>query len=787
MMRPKWSEKGKNRSGGLRHLMTWFRGVEARCMLIVLVGSLVLFAIFAAACAPQRYNLKVGAISHQTITATKDVVDQLTTEDKRKAAANAVEPTYHLKEGATEQVMADLNRIFTQLRTVQQYGLTLREEGQTAESLRYHTFEDSAIEYAQNLVTDLELSRFQATTLLRTDTSDYDDMVSAVTTAVSNALNTTIREGQVNQSIQTILQIVGYKVEISLFQNIVQSVLRSCVQPNMVIEQEATQAAREKAMAAVEPVMFLQGQNIIREGERVTSNQLAMLRELGLLEDNNYDLSIYGGAALLVTTAVLVMLLLLAMLTPEILHDIRRMSVIMLVMVINEGLAVLMVKLFHIYLAPIALGAMLLTGLIGPQAGIAATASLSLLISGLVAGSNTSFTNEMIHLLMTGLVGGVISVRFLKGKPQRLRIVVCGLLVALSNVIIMLAVDLMTSSDAQGMLTNVVWSIGGGILSGVLAAGLQPVFETTFNLATPSKLLELANPNQPLLRRLLIEAPGTYHHAIVVANLSEAAAESIGANPLLARTGAYFHDIGKLKRPLYFKENQMGENPHDRTDPYVSAAILTTHTRDGLQLAQKHRLPPEIQRIIVEHHGDTPVMYFYHKALQMADGKPVDISDFRYDGTRPTTKESAIVMLADTIEAAVRSMPDPTPQAIEKFIERLVRGKLEDGQLSNSPLTLRDIDAICEAFCTVLNGVFHERIEYPTVSAAGNNAVLPPKPDEATNTPENTAAAKEAIKENEASVVETAEKSEAAEQAPVQAEEDHRGAEEDVPKEAEAE
>ena len=185
------------------------------------------------------------------------------------------------------------------------------------------------------------------------------------------------------------------------------------------------------------------------------------------------------------------------------------------------------------------------------------------------------------------------------------------------------------------------------------------------------KLLELANPNQPLLRRLLIEAPGTYHHAIIVANLSEAAAEKIGANPLLARTGAYFHDIGKLKRPLYFKENQRGENPHDHTDAYVSAAIVTSHTADGLALAQKHHLPPEIQRIIVEHHGDTPVMYFYHKALQQADGKPVDIKDFRYGGNRPTTKESAIVMLADTIEAAVRSMPDPTPQAIQRFIERL--------------------------------------------------------------------------------------------------------------------
>ena len=748
MMRPKWSEKGKNKPGVMRRLGTWFRSVEAKCTLIVVIGSLLLFFLFSIASAPQRYSLKVGTISHQTITATKDVVDQLTTEERRKAAAKAVEPTYHLQEGATESVMANLNDLFTELRTVQQYGLTLREDGQTAEDLRYYTFEDSAIEYAQNLVTGMDLSRYQATTLLRTDTEDYDEMVSAVTTAVSNALNTTIREGQVNQSIQTILQIVGYKVEISLFQNIVQSVLRSCVKPNMVIEQEATEAARQKAMESVEPVVYLQGQNIIREGERVTSYQLAMLRDLGLLEDNNYDFSIYGGAALLVGASITILLLSLVLLAPEMLHDVRRIAVIMLVMLVSLGLSVLMVKLFHIYLAPMSLGAMLLTGLLGPQVGLAGTMSLSLLISGLVAGSNTSFAAEMIHLLLTGLVGGVISVRFLKGKPQRLRMVLCGLLVATSNVVMMLAVDLMTSSNTQGMMNNVVWSIGGAVLSGVLAAALQAVFETTFNLATPSKLLELANPNQPLLRRLLLEAPGTYHHSIVVANLSEAAAENIGANPLLARTGAYFHDIGKLKRPLYFKENQMGENPHDRTDPYVSAAIVTTHTRDGLQLAQKYRLPPEIQRIIVEHHGDTPVMYFYHKALQNADGKTVDIADFRYDGSRPTTKESAIVMLADTIEAAVRSMPDPTPQSIERFIERLVRGKLEDGQLSNSPLTLRDIDGICEAFCTVLNGVFHERIEYPNVAVPTRE-----KPAATPAAPAAPAASAEVKEEKKAEVV----------------------------------
>jgi hypothetical protein len=246
-----------------------------------------------------------------------------------------------------------------------------------------------------------------------------------------------------------------------------------------------------------------------------------------------------------------------------------------------------------------------------------------------------------------------------------------------------------------------------------LCIGLGLIFETVFRLATPGKLLELSNPNHPLLRRLQLEAPGTYHHSIIVANLAESAAEAIGANPLLARVGSYFHDIGKMKRPVYFKENQLGEDPHQMTNPFVSAAILIAHTTDGLALAQNYRLPQEIQDIIVEHHGDTPVIFFYQKALEESDDQLVDMDDFRYDGHRPLSKESAIIMLADTVEAAVRSMTDPTPKTIRANIEKLVSHKIQDGQLAQAPITLSDIDKISEAFANVLNGVFHERIEYP--------------------------------------------------------------------------
>ena len=739
MRRGKVAEK-KKRVSVWKRLGAWMRGDAAKCAGLILLRGLLIFGLFCLSSAPKRYDLTVGAISHQTITATKDVEDTLATEERRKAAAAAVEPTYHQQEGASEEVMATLDSILAELRIVRQYGQTLRGEEETDEQFRQHIFSDLEIEYAKTLVTSLTLTSYQTRILLRAEPGKFDEMAENLRQAVESALNATIREGQESQSITNIRQVLSSHVDISLYQNIVPSVLSNCIKPNMVIETETTEQARQAAWDAVEPVMYLQGQNIIVSGERVNANQLEMLRTLGLLENNDYDYSIYGGAALLIAVAIALMVMLLRLLARNVLSRPRSVAVIALVMVLCEALSVLVVKGINVYVAPVALGAMLLTTLLGGRVALATVISMSMMIAGLLAGSNTTYSTEMVYLLIMGMFGSVVSVKFLRGKPQRVRMLVCGILVALANLAIMVAIGLMTSANLLSNRQSIGWGMVGGLVSGVLAVGLQPIFETVFNLATPSKLLEMANPNQPLLRRLQLEAPGTYHHSIIVANLAEAAAEKIGANPLLARTGAYFHDIGKLKRPLYFKENQMGENPHDRTDPYVSAAIVTTHTSDGLLLAQKHRLPKEIQEIIVQHHGDTPVMYFYHKALQQADGKPVNVDDFRYDGVRPTTKEAAIVMLADTTEAAVRSMSDPTPQTIAKFIERLVRGKLEDGQLSNSPLTLRDIDGICEAFCTVLNGVFHERIEYPNVQLPERGAAPAaeaPKPVE-TKQPEPT-------------------------------------------------
>ena len=695
------------------------RSRAAQCAYVVLAGAVILCILFMVAITPQRYDLKVGDIAPATITASKDVVDEISTARQRESAANQVEPTYVYKDSVADEVMADLASVLAQANAVQQYGRRVLEQFAPgdAKTQATYVFAEAELEYARSLLTQLSLADYQLNTLLRASDQQMADMSENITSAVENTLNTTIREGYVNESIQYLQQIIGYKTDIDLLQNVVTPILRKVIRPNMVIDQEATEKLRDEARAAVEPVIYKQGQNIVLARERVTANQLEMLRSLGMLDDDNVDIMMYVGAALLVLLSIAVLLISMYLFDPDTLQNPRSLIILMLIQCVTLGLCILG-QLVHTYMAPVLLSAMMLTGLLSPNTGIAGALSMSVLVSALIAGGDTTYGPAMVNLLLTAFISGFLAVAIIRRRPYRQQVLLCGIVTAIVNIVIILTIGFMTNTSVADVFTNALWSAGSALLASVLCIALDPLVEASFHLATPAKLLELSNPNHPLLRRLLIEASGTYHHSIIVANLAEAAAEAVGGNPLLARAGAYFHDIGKLKRPLYFKENQIGDNPHEHTNPYVSAAIVTAHTRDGLVMAQQYRLPQEIQDIIVEHHGDTPVMFFYHKALQEADGQAVDIADFRYDGRRPHSKESAIIMLADTVEAAVRSMPDPTPQKIREFISKLVRGKLDDGQLDNAPLTLRDITRICEAFATVLNGVFHERIEYPAISPA---------------------------------------------------------------------
>lgn len=699
----------KETKGKKLSLREVFRSPNTIRVLICVLGTAVIIGLFEVAIVPMRYNLQVGMVPTTTISATKDVVDELSTEQRRKEAAAQVTPTYRYQEGITEQVMNDFDQIFAQLRSVRQYAGTLGDNSST----KVYTKEE--LQYARDLLTLINLSDYQLTSLMRCKTEELEEAYTLLYAVLQSTMQGHVTQGQESTAVYNIRQIVNFRISITLGQNIVPAVLNACIRANMLIDQEVTDAAREAAREAVEPVIYKQGQNIVVRGQgRITANQLAMLSTLGLLSNGEVDMTIYVGAALLVALVMAVMLFLLAHIKDDNVLD-ETSKIILMFTVFLITLAVsLVARIANAYLAPTVLCALLMTALLGLRPAVICNAALTILVAAVAAGGSEEYAEKMVTMIVAGLLSGTVAAMLMHRKTSRLWVLLSGAAAGGIDFLSILAIGLMTNSELSGALGHAAWMCGGALIGALLCIGIQPLLEMIFNLPTPVKLMELSNPNQPLLRRLLLEAPGTYHHCTIVSNLAEAAAEAIGANPLLARVGGYYHDIGKLKRPSYFTENQMGGvNAHDHVDPYVSAAIITSHTRDGVALAKAYRLPEAVQQIIAQHHGNTPVMFFYHKALQQANGNPVDINVFRYDGHPPTTKEAAIVMLCDTIEAAVRTMKNPTPEGIDEFIVKLVRGKLEDGQLSDSPLTLRDIEKICAAASQVLVGVFHERIEYP--------------------------------------------------------------------------
>ena len=677
-------------------------------MLIAFVTLVIVMAMFAITITPVRYNISIGMVPTHTITANRDVVDEVTTESLRTAAADAVQATYITVEGMLEEVMSNFTHIYNQLDAAVQYSETLEDYGPT----RRYTAEE--LEYARGIVTTLSLRDYQLRTLLNSTRADLSTLYSILYDAIQNTMSSYVIEGSEYSAISNIMQIVGYRIDTNLLQNIVQPLLETVIQPNIIIDQEATEAARELARESVEPVIYKQGQNIVVKGEgRVERYQYEMLSSLGLLSGASINISIYLGAFLFVATVYCSAMILLYVVCKSIVQDAKRFLLLSIILVLTLGLCILS-RMASSYLAPVVMGALLISAMLGLNAAIICNVMMALLFSAITAGGSTSYTAEMVLLLTCALCSGTVCSMLVWQRSNRLRVITAGIVAGMINFSMTFALGLMTSSTMDAVLHNALWGAASGVISGILAIAVQPLLELFFNLPTPTKLMELSNPNHPLLRRLLMEAPGTYHHSIVVASLAEAAAEAIGANPLLARVGGYYHDVGKLRRPQYFKENQLGgENKLIETDPYTAAQIVISHARDGVTLARNYHLPREVLRIILEHHGNTPVMYFYAQALKESNGQPVDPGYFRYDSNPPSTKEGAIVLLCDTIEAAVRSMQSPTPEAIEDFIIKLIRGKLQDGQLSNSPLTLKDIDDICHACATVLNGVFHERIEYP--------------------------------------------------------------------------
>jgi putative nucleotidyltransferase with HDIG domain len=665
-------------------------GLVFFCLTVLLVGLESL---------PRRQILEVGQPSPQDFLAryTLTYESEVLTAEARERAAREVQPSYRVDTQALEAMKRDLARM-----------LEAVEEAATA---------SDAAELRRVLGGEITLGEARAA-LAASESSRR-----ALKEELDKALNTVLGHGVGEQGLATIRAVLLQKVfEMDLpaeLKPLARALLaRLELRPTWVYDQEGTRLRIQEAQARVKPVQVTvrAGEKIVGKGELVTAQDLEALQRLGMLGPPSV-VSSFAGIVLLVGLFYLLLAFYLLAYQPEIFRRENRLVLlgILLVLGVALGRAIMAIDLggrpetasLVGYMIPSAASSMLIAILLDTRLAIFSTFILALLI-GLLTGGSLSFA-------LVALVGGLVGIYTVSHLSQRTDLVKASLYIILADMVAILGIDLVQGTEASLLAVGLILAVVNGVLSSVLTIGSLPFLESAFGITTSVKLLELANPNQPLLHRLLLEAPGTYHHSLMVANLAEAAANALGADALLCRVASYYHDVGKLRRPYFFCENQFStENPHDKLTPNLSTLIITAHIKDGLELAREYRLPPAITDIIAQHHGSSLVTYFYHKAKE--NGQEVlPEEEFRYDSPKPRTKEAAIVMLADSVEAGARSLAKPSPSRLEGLVRRIIREKLEDGQLDECPLTFQELDTIAQAFIRALSGILHSRVEYPEV------------------------------------------------------------------------
>jgi len=491
--------------------------------------------------------------------------------------------------------------------------------------------------------------------------------------------------------------------EVSLPENIAKEIANLLIKPNMFINQKETEDKKQELIRSIRPIerLIQKGEVIIRRGEKVTEEKFAILDALGYTTSTKNILRFIGYLGIVIALQILINIFYM-----DLIPDAKDFNIIFL---INSffSLALLLIKFFSYYspyLAPITSIFFISAGLINLPTYFLLNFSI-ILISGLFSYSFFIF----IILFLDSLIVFYRS----KDLEDRFSYIKISLTLILIRIPLILFGNL-SLRDPNFDYTGVLFNLVNPILSAILALGSLPFIESIFRLATPLKLLELTNPNYPLLRKLLLEAPGTYYHSILVGNLAERAAKEAKANEYVVRTASFYHDIGKIKRPQYFIENLIpGQiNPHEHLSPYISAIIIKSHPKDGTELLRKYKFPKNIVDIVEQHHGTSLITYFYNKQKEIS-GENVLEEDFRYSGCKPESKEAAIVMLADSIEAATRSLPNITPENIEKTVRDIISDKLIDGQLEHSKLTLEELEKISQSFIKTLIELRHPRIPYP--------------------------------------------------------------------------
>lgn len=719
----------------MKNIINQFKKINRPLQVIItlLIIGITIFLSTLTNVYTETYEIERYSISNDTIQSPISIEDTRETERRKREALNAVEDRYLISPEVAEERIKYINELFEVIETVNQPPKTVEQEDDQTEqddqlstnsvikndpAPPAKTTADKIIEFKQLASQELVENLTDEALILLITASDREKGIAyeLLTTTLNEIFNEGIKQENLDDAKAQLAQRFQYSSLNDDLKNSLVSVGEFALVENSFFSLEDTLEAESQAINNVEPAMIRAGEIIVREGQTITNEIYDKLELVGLLNSDRNLFPVIGLVVFVILLLTLICYGLIAYLDKQHLQF-NHLFTLVIISVVTIGL-MKGVSLFSVdtnklfLLMPIATGAILIKILFRER--------LAILFSIVFSVVGTIIFNEQIpgslnlEVGMYFLAAQLCSIATLVAIKDRIAIFKTVAISGIVNVLVILSFVFLSYDSYQlsDILKFVIFAYVSALISGIVAIGALPFFETVLKLLSDTKLLTLANPNHPLLRKILTEAPGTYHHSVMVANLSEAACEAIGANGLLARVASYYHDLGKTKRPHYFIENQMGmDNPHNFIDPWQSAEIIIAHPYDGAKILKEHKMPKEIIDIAQQHHGTSLLKYFYYKEKEI--NKDVSESLYRYPGPLPQTKESAIVSLCDPIEAAVRSMEQPTKEKIDQLINNIIKDRLQDGQLDDSHLTFKELTKIKQTISETLTGIYHTRIQYP--------------------------------------------------------------------------
>lgn len=718
-------------------LRTWL-SFKVFTTLIFGIFAVLLFLLLFPHVKPETYDMELFSVADKTIRSPKTFEDEQKTEEERHKAAEEVEKVYVYKKEKAQNRVSLVSSIFDFVKeTNKEAAARISSEDQEessyskAESIqgRLATLKSKLTANVNEDVTQ-SLPDEVFMSLLKASNAELTTARTVVVSVVEETMKDKIREEQLPRARDTVSERIRTAGLDSTVRAAAEQIGRYAVAVNEVYDSQLTEDRKQQAMESVEPVKILQGQVVVQEGHLIDRETYRQLELLGFVKNgaagntfpgflkNPSLIKPYVGLFLfivLVSASMFAYFFRLKLPEDKKQNSLVLTAIVFLISIFLMKIVSLMEELnVHEirYIFPAAMAPMLIRVMLNERIALIVTIVMAACGSLIFHDSASAALNveAAIYILFSGLAG----ILLLTKRNKKNNILQAGMLIAIVNMLVIFFLLFVVNGQFTKMeyLYYVLYAFISGLLSAVLTMGMLPFLEAGFGILSTMKLIELSNPNHPLLKKILTEAPGTYHHSVMVGNLAESACEAIGADGLLARVGCYYHDIGKTKRPQFFIENQMNiENPHDKLPPSTSRDIIIAHVTDGVAELKKHKLPKEIVDIAEQHHGTTLLKIFYYKAKERDESTEEEL--YRYPGPRPQTKEAAVISIADSVEAAVRSMPHPTQQQIRALVHNIAQDRLLDGQLSECDITLKELEIIKKTFCETLNGIFHSRIEYP--------------------------------------------------------------------------